>query len=276
MRKEEYILLIKEVQKVGEKARAYFDSSRLGGEIKSDGSVITSIDEEIEAVLVSFIKKQYPEDSIIREEGKSIAGTSRYVWHIDPIDGTDNFYRRIPFCAISIARLGDTDEESFALIYNPITEKMYVATTENGVRENSQSHTITDTLIGGRAFITFCRGREEWMKSAVFNLSKVIGLRFGKAYPLGCCALEFAYVASNRTDGVLTFGLSSYDYAAGLFLVRVGGGVISVHREGEWQKWDDSIKELCQHHGETIFASHSGIHNELVELISNPREWSDI
>jgi myo-inositol-1(or 4)-monophosphatase len=43
----------------------------------------------------------------------------------------------------------------------------------------------------------------------------------------GAAALDLAYVAAGRYDGYWEFGLSPWDIAAGLLLVREAGGFIS-------------------------------------------------
>lgn len=268
--------LIAKIEDAGVVAQDYFQANDTTNEQKDDGSVVTAVDTAIEKVLVAFIREQFPNDSIVGEEGGSYEGVSNFVWHIDPIDGTDNFLRRIPFCAVSVARLGETVEDSFGIVHNPITSQTFSALMDEGVYENNHVHNLSADLLGGRAIVSVCRGKELWMKSATYNLQKELGIRFGKGASYGCCALELAYVAANRIDGVLTFGLNSYDYAAGLFLIQAGGGNISVFRDGEWFDWDASLKNLCAAHGETIFASHAGIHAEALELIGDPRQWADV
>ena len=43
----------------------------------------------------------------------------------------------------------------------------------------------------------------------------------------GAAALDLAYVAAGRFDGFWEFGLSPWDVAAGLLLVREAGGFVS-------------------------------------------------
>ncbi len=267
--------LIAEIESAGGLARAYFAADDTKNEQKPDGSVVTAIDIAIEERLVGYLRTHFPKDSIVGEEGGGYTGTSDFVWHIDPIDGTDNFLRKIPFCAVSVARLGSTTEDSLAVIHNPITGQTFSAFMDEGVMEQTRVHRVTPDILGGRAMISVARGREPWMKSASYNIRKALGLKFGGGNSYGSCALELAYVAANRLDGVLTFGLNSYDYGAGLFLIRSGGGVISVFRSGVWQQSEESLKDLCAHHGETIFASHPGIHDEALALIGDPKQWTD-
>jgi myo-inositol-1(or 4)-monophosphatase len=268
-------VLIAEIKAAGILARDYFDNNESSNEQKADGSVVTAIDKAIEDRLVSYIRNHFPDDTIVGEEGDGFVGTSDFVWHIDPIDGTDNFLRRIPFCAISLARLGSTDEDSFAVVHNPITKQTFSSFMDEGVFEQEKLHELDNNVLGGRAMISIARGRESWMKSASYNIRKALGMQFGGGNSFGCCALELAYVAANRIDGVLTFGLNTYDYAAGLYLIKSAGGMISVFSDGQWQPWEGSIKNLCAEHGTTIFASHAGIHAEALSLIGNPRDWSD-
>jgi myo-inositol-1(or 4)-monophosphatase len=263
------------IEQVGQKAFEYFDGDDTTNEIKGDGSVVTAIDKAIEADLVAFIEEVFPGDAVLGEEGTGKEGTSGFVWHIDPIDGTDNFLRKVPFCAVSVARLGDTPEDSFGIVHNPITKQTYAALMENGVYEREKIQVMNTDILGGRAVISIGRGRDYWMKSASYNLQKSLGTSFGKCTVYNCCALELAYIAANRIDGFLIFGLHTWDYAAGLYLVKASGGVISVYEEGGWQEWTGSIKDLCSRHDRTIFASHAGIHERALEHIKNPRDWSD-
>jgi len=273
--KPHFLALIAEIEEAGLLAHNYFTNNESGNEQKADGSIVTAIDKAIEERLVSYIRTHFPDDTIVGEEGDGYAGTSDFVWHIDPIDGTDNFLRRIPFCAISVARLGSTDEDSFAVVHNPITRQTFSSFMDEGVYEKNIVHTMTDQVLGGRSMIVLATGRDKWMPAASYNLQKGIGLKMGSGKTFRCCALEHAYVAANRLDGVLTFGLHSWDYAAGLYLIKSAGGVISVFANERWQLWQGSIKDLCAEHGTTIFASHAGIHAEALALIGNPRDWSD-
>ncbi len=263
------------IEQAGLRAYAYFSNDESANVIKDDGSVVTAIDVAIESDLVAFIREMFPEDTIIGEEGAAYQGSSSFVWHIDPIDGTDNFLRRIPFCAISVARLGDTPEDSFGIVHNPITKQTYAALMDNGVYERDKLHIMSPDTLGGRTLISIGRGRDYWMKSAAYNLQKSLGTTFGKCSVYNCTALELAYTAANRMDAFLIFGLHSWDFAAGLYLIKASGGTISTFVEEEWQEWQGSIKELCSRHDRTIFVSHSETHADILTHIGNPRDWSD-
>lgn len=269
--------LQKLIQEASIEARAYFDSSDFSNEAKDDGSVVTAIDQSIERQLRTFIEANFPDDAIVGEEEDNKPGTSGFVWHVDPIDGTDNFLRKIPFCGISVARLGDTTEDSLGIVHNPITNHTFASVMEDGSYENNERVRVTPEPLGTKYVIALGRGRkEEWMVPAAFAIQRAVGMKFGRCQPYGCTALELAYLAAGRIDGYLTFGLNTYDYAAGLYLVKAAGGAISVCENGEWRRYDGSIKKLCDKHGKTIFASHPDIHDEIRDFIGDPREWAKV
>ena len=51
-------------------------------------------------------------------------------------------------------------------------------------------------------------------------MAKVAGLR-----RFGAASLDLAYVAAGRVDGFWEYGLSAWDIAAGLILVKEAGGI---------------------------------------------------
>lgn len=273
---EKFKLLETEIQIVSKLAKDYFDSEDFSNESKEDGSVVTKIDKEIEKVLREFVGTHFPDDAIVGEEEDNKDGTSGFVWHIDPIDGTSNFLRKIPFCAVSVARLGDTMEDSFAIVHNPITNHTFASLMDNGVFENEKISTCTAEPLGGTYLMsTGIIPREEWMRSAKVNIQQALAKEFGKHSTHGCTALQLAYVAAGRIDGYFTMGLSTYDYAAGLYLARAAGGAISIFENGIWRLAEESLKDICNEHEKIIFVSHPNIHQRAVTLIGDPKKWSD-
>jgi myo-inositol-1(or 4)-monophosphatase len=267
----------KKVEEVGTIAYTYFNSADTSNTQKEDGSVVTEIDTQIEQTLISYIRQHFPNDTIVGEEYGTQQGTSGFVWHIDPIDGTDNFLRRIPFFAISVARLGDTPEDSFGIIYNPATKQMFSSFLEDvgGMYENERLTSLRPEPTGGRYFIAVGAGkREPWMATARYGIMKELRTKTTKGVSYDCSALELAYVAANRIDAVLSFGLSTYDYAAGLFITKAAGATLSVFENGAWRPWTQNLKEFCAVQGRTFFVSHPDVHAQLLAQIGDPSQWA--
>lgn len=69
---------------------------------KEDGTLVTSVDLQIERLLREEILKQYPDHSIHGEEEENYIGISQYCWILDPLDGTINFSSGIPFYGVLV------------------------------------------------------------------------------------------------------------------------------------------------------------------------------
>src|SRR3546814_13136412 len=75
----------------------------------------------------------------------------------------------------------------------------------------------------------------------------------------GAAALDLAYVAAGRFDGFWERGLSPWDYAAGMIVVREAGGYIS-EMNGKTVSLDSP----------SILASNNAIHSDLMKLLRKP------
>ena len=74
----------------------YFRSPSLAVDAKPDKSPVTNADKEAEELLRASIAREFPEDGIVGEEFGVQDGSNEYTWYLDPIDGTQSFFRGIP------------------------------------------------------------------------------------------------------------------------------------------------------------------------------------
>ena len=98
---------------------------------KGDGSPVSQADEKAEHIIVGAINAQFPDDSIIGEEGAAAEGDSGYHWIIDPLDGTEAFIRKIPIWGVLIA-IEHGDEIVAGLVYMPAQRELAWASKDNG------------------------------------------------------------------------------------------------------------------------------------------------
>lgn len=268
------------VESLGDIAREYFESDSALSEQKGDGSVVTHVDKLIETKLRAFIETHFPGEAILGEEHGLAAGFGEYVWVIDPIDGTDNFVRKIPFFAITVARLSAQVEGSFAIIYNPISRQLFSTFEGSGMLENNIPCSIPKENIGGRHYVTVTgtSGSGGWIRSARQHIQAALYREFGKSGHYHSSLLELAYVAAGRLDGILQIEMNAWDSASGLSMVRANGGAISVLNDGAWQLYEKPLKELYGNDflaRPTVFSSRQDIHEKALALIGDPRQWSD-
>jgi myo-inositol-1(or 4)-monophosphatase len=97
----------------------------------------TEADIAAEELIISAIRKKFPEDAILAEESGQHAGSSGYTWIIDPLDGTWNFAEGKEFWGVMIAR-AHGDKVQLAVVFNPYKNMLAFAEQGNGTFLNGR------------------------------------------------------------------------------------------------------------------------------------------
>jgi myo-inositol-1(or 4)-monophosphatase len=102
------------------------------------GDLVTNADKESEAVIFEILNRYVPEHQILGEEsGKLGNENSKYLWAVDPLDGTTNFAHQYPFFSVSIGLLID-GISSVGVIFDPFHNELYSAAKNLGATCNGQ------------------------------------------------------------------------------------------------------------------------------------------
>jgi myo-inositol-1(or 4)-monophosphatase len=145
---------------------------------------------------------------------------TRRVWIVDPLDGTREFAAGIPEWSISIGLIEDGLPVAGG-VYNPATEEIFLGSLENGVTLNGQPAGVRECKRIDQAVVLASRSevsRGEWdhLQNTPFQVS-----------PMGSVAYKLARVAAGLADATWTLvPKHEWDVAAGVALVRAGGGTI--------------------------------------------------
>lgn len=104
----------------------------------SKKDLVTNVDKEIEAFLVSRLKQMYPNAKFLGEESNHDVDLNQgEVWLIDPLDGTNNFVRQSKNFGILIAYYKDgVGIEGYMV--DVLNKKIYHAQKDKGVTLNKQ------------------------------------------------------------------------------------------------------------------------------------------
>jgi myo-inositol-1(or 4)-monophosphatase len=76
--------------------------------VKGDRDVASELDYAIEREIRAFLVTETPEIGFLGEEEGRV-GTAEMQWVLDPIDGTANFVRGLPMCAVSLALVNGSE-----------------------------------------------------------------------------------------------------------------------------------------------------------------------
>lgn len=103
----------------------------------SPTDMVTQYDKASEEMVTAGLRDRRPHDAIVGEEGANREGTSGITWHIDPIDGTSNFYFDLPMWAVSIGAVDENGPIAGA-VYVPALGEMFTASRGEGASLNGE------------------------------------------------------------------------------------------------------------------------------------------
>jgi len=197
---------------------------------KARNDFVTDVDKMAEQEIISILKRSYPEHSILAEESGLQGGDAEYQWVIDPLDGTTNFVRGFPQFAVSIAfkHKGRLDQ---AVVYDPVRQELFTASKGAGAQLNNRRLRVTKQKeLEGALIGTGFPFRQQEYLDAYLQMFKALFPDTAGIRRAGAASLDLAYVAAGRLDGFWEFGLSEWDMAAGVLLIKEAGGITTDFR----------------------------------------------
>jgi len=192
---------------------------------KSDGSLCTEADIAAQEALMRKLQAILNVPVIGEEMGEaeqvaSWASGAQGVWCIDPIDGTSNFVRGLPYFAVSVALIRE-GKSTLGVVYNPVSDEAFAAEFGRGTFLNGEklvSRTVATTLSGALASVD--------MKRLGGKLAEQLAVNppYSSQRNFGASTLDWCYTAAGRYDVYLHGGQKLWDYAAGLLVLQEAGG----------------------------------------------------
>jgi myo-inositol-1(or 4)-monophosphatase len=241
-------------------SRDFGEVQNLQVSVKGPGDFVSQADRKAEKVIHDELLKARPTYGFLGEESEEIKGTDgAHRWIVDPLDGTTNFLHGIPTFSVSIA-LERNGEIVAGVVFNPATDELYTAERGGGAFLNDRrlrvaSRRVLSDCVIGCGVPHLGRGNHgKFLVELRHVMGEVAGIRrFGSA------ALDLAYVAAGRLDGFWETGLSAWDIAAGIILVREAGGFVS-----DWDGGSSMIETGA------IVCGNEHIHKALAEVVKRP------
>lgn len=176
-------------------------------------------------------------------------------WIVDPLDGTGNFIRHLPWFGVAVAIATDDDVE-LGVVYTPMTDELFAAARGRGATLNGGPIRVSETapLAESCVFTSIDRGlcsNRVRAQRFVRVAERVAEMRSPNA-----ALVDMAQVAAGRADAFWEDGLPPWDMAAGSILVEEAGGAVS-GLDGGRLRLD----------GRAIVASNGRIHAALVAAL---------
>jgi fructose-1,6-bisphosphatase/inositol monophosphatase family enzyme len=226
MDEEIKILAQQIVKKIDRKVRSAIksDSHKLSKtiDIGADGTPTKYIDKIAEEVALKELKKSKIPVNLLSEEAGFVDFHGSYVFILDPIDGTRNAMRGIPFFSISLAvgkkMLSDV---SYGIVKNVATGDEFIAEKNQGAFYNKKQVVIPDMPASELLFSVSIGKYNDSITRTITNQNVIRSL--------GCASLEMCMVAIGALDGYIVGKefLRVTDIAASTLFVRQAGGIVA-------------------------------------------------
>jgi len=185
------------------------------------------IDVRAQQLIGELLLKEFPQHALYGEEGTVGDQSSEHQWVVDPLDGTVNYFYRIPHFCVSIA-LRYKAEIIVGVIYDPIREELWSAQKGEKPTLNNEPFRVSDRADLSESVISVGLSKTGVTIDSGMPLLQQMVHRARKCRLMGSAALDMAYVACGRFDAYIEQGISLWDVAAGWILVETAGGTVDM------------------------------------------------
>lgn len=199
------------------------------------GDISMQIDLIAENVIINYLEKENVDILLISEEiGEKFIGdkeraiNNQNVLIVDPVDGSNNAVRGIPYCSVSIAyAIGKYSQDiKKVVVLNLVTKDIYWAIKSEGAYMNGKKIQVSNLSLSDKCFFEIDLPR----KNTFQNLERLkpIIQKFHRMRVLGSSALTLCQVAKGSMEAFLNLKESNrlVDVAAGFLILKEAGGKI--------------------------------------------------
>lgn len=254
-------------RKAGEVLRSHRDRQHQVNE-STEHDIKLEVDVLSERAILDVISNSFPEHAILAEEGEAAAGSADYLWIVDPLDGTVNFYYGLPYYCVSIACFAQSDKlpheartvESLGrpvvgVVYAPPTGDLFVGRDGQGATLNGRPIRAGNVKDLADAVVCMGFGKSGELGLHMANSSVRLADKVKKLRCLGAAAYDIANVACGRVGGFFEKGVRTWDIAGAYIILKEAGGILDAE-EFEPTRW-------------RALACVPGIHEQLKSLLVN-------
>ena len=215
--------IIRMANDAGKLSLEYIGKAKISS--KGGKDVVTEADVAVEKLIVSRIRKRFPDHNIVAEESDNPYDESKPTWYIDPIDGTANYAKGDQNFAVSI---GFYDKKTRIGCLNiPMTGELFYAESGKGTEMNNQKISVSDVRKVSDAVIQLGMSIRKDRLDDSLAYFRYFAENAWRIRDYGFGAGQLAFVAAGRSDGIIKLGQHPWDIAAGIVLIEEAGGKVT-------------------------------------------------
>ena len=209
------------------------NKSKLNEELSSTNRDIKlQADIKAEKMIKDIIKKGSKIPILAEESGMSSPVSSKYLWVVDPLDGTANYARNIPLCCVSIAMLSNS-KPVLGVIYDFNNDELYYGSINTSACLNGKEISVSKIKkIQEGVLMTGLPNDTDYSDEAMIEMIKNFQ-NWRKVRMIGSAALASVYIASGKADLYMENKSYLWDIAAGAAIVNAAGGEALILNQNE-------------------------------------------
>jgi myo-inositol-1(or 4)-monophosphatase len=201
------------------------------------GDVVTPVDRAAEEAVRAVLLDARPADSLLGEELPAHAGTSGLEWVIDPLDGTTNYTRLIPYFATSVAVRRISDGAWLAgAVSAPALSATWSAARGGGAQLRSSAQRAVLPLqlpaTSARLIGTGLSYDPDRRRRQVRELGPLVA-DYTDMRRFGAAAVDLCLVAQGSLHAFVEADLAVHDWAAGALIAEEAGASVERPTDGE-------------------------------------------
>ena len=264
LRHEKELSLAKELSVLaGKKIMEYYKKEfRVENKVEGERtSQVTIADKEANEIIVTSLRKHFPDYGILTEEEVDNFErlNKKYIWIIDPLDGTKEFINGSDDFTVNIA-LVHNNRPILGVIYVPAKNELYYASKLNGafvVKDGNKTKINVSNRNKTENMIVVHSKNHETKEFYDF----IDRVKFKESIPAGS-SVKGCRVATGEADVYLRYGpMNEWDVCAMNIIVEEAGGFMT-DLKGTLIKYNQKVTLL-----QGFLVSNSKIHKELLKLI---------
>ena len=216
--------------------------------------ITTQYDLAVEKFVARKIRSRFPNHGILGEE-TGHKGDKNQFWIVDPLDGTRNFSRNIPFFCTMLAFVKHGRIEH-SVVYDPIHDEYFSASKGKGATLNGKLIRVNsiDKIESSLASMVWGGNR---LPPAVSRKLVRITLDFEIwDTSLASGGLLLAWTGAGRIDFVMNTYGAIWDYAPGALIAEEAGARVT-DMSGKPYRWNS----------ESIFAANPVLHSKVMKQL---------
>ncbi len=183
---------------------------------KDGVDLVTRADAASEAAIAPRLAAQFPQHRVACEEGTMLGPSdSPWTWHLDPLDGTANFSRGIPYWAISLG-LAHGRDPVLGVVHGPACGLTVSGALGLGAWQGEQA--LPQATPAGAVASWIVATDWPWSiakRPLTSQLLSALAPRIRQYKTMGSAALDLAMLVTGRVDAYLISDAFAWDLAGG-------------------------------------------------------------